>query len=201
MSTHLSRHFEARRLASGLEPGQLARLAGCTNVVKNGNRVRQFERTGAISAELLHRLAAALEVDPATVERLAEQDRREFLERWLQWVNEPTRPYLVVRLMAAIYSERPVPAEIITLAEAEAWASAVARREHKRCCLVWCRRLSCWFDHDGTLERRTEATPGKPNVPWMRIGGKTFTFGADPASTSLVDWPKRPPGPQRETRA
>jgi hypothetical protein len=194
MSTHLPRYFEQRRLTRGLRPSQLAQLAGCTNILKNGNRVRQFELTGNISPELFHKIAAALQVDPATIDRLVEQDRREFFEKWLQWVNEPIKPHLVVRLIAAVYSQRAVPPEITTIAEAEAWASAVARQEHKRCCLVWSRRISCWFNEDGTLIGSTEAMPDEPNVPWMRIGGKAFTFGPDLGSLAQVDWPKQPSG-------
>jgi len=196
MSTHLSRHFEAQRLAKGLKPSQLARLAGCTNILKNGNRIRQFEMTGQISQELFTRIASALAVDPTTVERLVEQDRREFFDAWLKWVNEPITPYLVIRLIPAVYCKRAVPPSMTTMAEAEAWASLVAREERKRCCLVWSRRISCWFDQDGSLYARTEAVPGELNLPWMRIGGKTFTLGQDLGSMSQVDWLRKPCSPR-----
>ncbi len=193
MSTHLSRHFEAQRLAKGLKPSQLARLAGCSNILKNGNRIRQFELTGQISQELFARIASALAVDPTTVERLVEQDRREFFDAWLKWVNEPITPYLVIRLIPAVYFRRAVPPSMTTMAEAEAWASMVAREERKRCCLVWSRRVSCWFsEKDGGLYARTEAVPGESNEPRMRIGGKAFTFGHDLSTVARVTWPKRP---------
>ncbi len=190
LSTHLSRYFHEQRLAKGLKPGQLAHLAGCENIPKNGNRIRQFEMTGNISRELFERIAVVLEVGQATIERLVKQDRREFFEKWLKWVNEPIQPHLVVRLMAAIYSRRALPADITKMEEAEQWAASVATEEKKCCCLVWSRRISCWFDETGRLYGRTEATPGKPNVPWMKIGGKTFTFGDGRGSVSQVDWPK-----------
>ncbi len=192
MSTHLSRHFEEKRLARGLKPGHLAHLAGCTNIPKTGNRIRTFELSGHISQELFTKLATALEVDQATIERLVEQDRREFFEEWLQWVNEPVKPYLVIRLMAAVYSQRAMPPDITTIEQAETWAGSVAREIKKRCCLVWNRRISSWFNEEGELTERTEAVPGKPNVPWMKVGGKAFTFGADLVSVSQVNWPKRP---------
>jgi hypothetical protein len=195
MSTHLSRCFEEKRLALGLKPGQLARLAGCSNVNKNGNRIRQFEITGNISQELFTKIAAVLEVDQATVARLVEQDRREFFDEWLTWVKEPIQPYLVVRLMCAIYSRRALPPGINTMEQAEQWAASIARQEKRRCCLVWSRRISCWFD-EKELYARTEATPGAPNVPWMSIGNKTFTFGPDLGSVSSVGWPQSQPGPQ-----
>ena len=108
-------------------------------------------------------------------------------------MNQPITPYLVIRVMAAIYSSRALPAEITTREEAEKWASAVAREIEKRCCLVWSRRLSCWFSEDGTLTKRTEAVPGEPNTPWIKIGGKwpAFLFGDNLGTVSLADWPKK----------
>jgi hypothetical protein len=193
MSTHLSRYFQQKRLARGLKPGQLARLAGCVNVQKNGSRIRSFELSGHITQDLFEKIAAVLEIDPATIGRLVEQDRREFYQGWLAWLNEPIQPYLVIRLMAAIYSSRAVPPDITTLEEAEKWAGAVAGEIKKRCCLVWSRRISCWFSEEGTLTERTEAVPGEPNVPWIKVGGKghAFVFGDGLGSVSLVDWPKK----------
>jgi hypothetical protein len=85
--------------------------------------------------------------------------------------------------------------------EAETWASAVAGEIKKRCCLVWSRRISCWFSEDGTLTKRTEAVPGEPNTPWIKIGGKgpAFVFGDDLGTVSLLDWPKKPEcGPEKK---
>lgn len=192
MSTHLSRHILDKRLALGLKPSQLARLANCTNFLKSGNSIRQFEITGNISQHLFAKLVAVLKVDPATIERLVEQDRREFFEAWLKWVNQPMQPYLAVRLIPAVHSKRALPPHIATMDEAETWATSVARSEKRRACLVWSRRISCWFDEGGSLSCRTEAAPGEPNVPWMRIGGKTFTFGGGLGSITSVDWPKQP---------
>ncbi len=193
MSTHLSRHFQQQRLDRGLKPGQLARLAGCVNIIKNGSRIRQFELSGSIGQELFERIAAVLEIDAGTIEQLVEQDRRAFYEAWLAWVSEPIQPYLVIRLIAAVYSSRAVPPDITTMEEAEKWASAIAGEIKKRCCLVWSRRISCWFGDDGTLQERTEAVPGEPNVPWLKIGrkGPAFLFGDNLASVRMVDWPKK----------
>jgi hypothetical protein len=195
MSTHLSRYFQQKRLDRGLKPGQLARLAGCANIQKNGSRIRSFELSGTIGQELFEKIAAVLEIDAGTIEGLVEQDRREFFQAWLEWVSEPIKPYLVIRLIAAIYSSRGMPPEITGLEEAEKWASAVAREIQKPCCLVWSRRLSCWFDEQGTLTKRTEAVPGEPNTPWIKIGGKgpAFLFGDDLGTVSMVNWPKKLP--------
>lgn len=178
----------------GLKPKQLARLAGCVNVPKNGSRIRSFELSGNIGQELFEKVAAALEIDAGTIEQLVEQDRREFYEAWLAWANEPIKPYLVIRLIAAVYSSRSVPPEITTMEEAEKWGSAIAEEIKKQCCLVWSRRISPWFSEDGTLTQRTEGVPDEPNTPWIKIGGRgpAFVFGDDLASVRRVDWPKKP---------
>lgn len=192
MSTHLSRLFEQHRINKGLKPGQLALLCGCTNVSKIGSRIRVFEMTGSISKELFKKLVAVFQIDADTIEKLVEQDRREFFEKWLAWVNEPIKPYLVVRLYAAVYSHRDLAPDIETIEEAEDWAASVARESKMKCCLVWNRKLSIWFNETGIIVSRTEAVPGKVNVPWMRIGGREFIFGDGLHSIKPVDWLKKP---------
>ena len=191
MSTHLSSHFEQARIARGLKPGQLAQQIG-KNVSKIGNRIRTFELTGDISKELFEKLVAFFEIDAAIIERLVEQDRREFFREWLAWVNEPITPYLVERLMAAIYRSVPLPPEITTMERAEEWGAAVAGELKRKCCLVWSRRISIWFDERGDVVNRSEAVPGQPNCPWMKIGGKTFNFSEELRSVKMIDWPKKP---------
>jgi hypothetical protein len=192
MSTHLSRHFEQQRLARGLKPGQLATLIGYPNNSKVSNRIRQFELTGKIGQELFNKLAPALEIDAGTIERLVKQDRREFFQAWLAWVNEPITPYLIERLIPAVYRQVALPLEITKQEEAEAWAAGYARQSQSKCCLVWSRRISIWFNEKGALVHRSKAVPGKPNVPWIQIGGKTFNFSEDLRSMDVVDWPKKP---------
>jgi hypothetical protein len=84
MSTNLSRYFQQKRLDRGLKPGQVARLADCVNVQKNGSRIRSFELSGSIGQELFEKIAAVLGIDAGTIERLVEQDRREFYQAWLE---------------------------------------------------------------------------------------------------------------------
>lgn len=186
--THLSRHFEQQRRARDLRPGQLATLAGYTNPSKIGNRIRQFELSGDISKELFETLVVALEIDTNTIKRLVQLDWND----WWAWVNEPITPYLVDRLMATVYRKVPLPPEITTQDEAEAWAAKFASGVKRRCCLVWSRRISIYFNEEGNLSSISEAAPGRPNEPWMQIGGTKFLFGADMRSMDLVDRPKRP---------
>jgi len=192
MATRLSRFFEQQRLAKSLKPGQLAQLLGCTNLSKNGSRIRVFEQSGTISRELFEKLARYFEVDRQTIEELVELDRREFFQKWLAWANEPIQPHLVLRLIAAVYSRRELASDVETIKDAEEWAAAVARETALRCCLVWSRRLSIWFDETGSISGRTEAVPNEPNVPWMGRSGKTFVLNEDLGSTSSVEWPRTP---------
>ena len=112
---------------------------------------------------------AALDVDQATVERLAQEDLRE----WAAWANEPIRPYLVARAMAAIYCPVQLPDEIQSVEQAQDYASQFARHWRIRVCLVLSRRISIYYQADGSIEEVTEAVPGdEPNQPYTLIGGR-----------------------------
>jgi hypothetical protein len=190
MSTHLSRHFERLRLERALRLGQLAGLMGCSNHSKIGGRIRQFEITGHISQELLKKLMAVLDVEDAVVEQLLAADHREYLEKWLDWVNSPIQPYLLLRIMAAIYQKEPIP-EALTQEQAESYTSTFTKKNRKMCCLVWSRRLSVWFDSDGVVYDRTEAVPGVPNTTCSRVGSKSFLFAGDLSRVASMDLPPK----------
>jgi hypothetical protein len=192
ISTHLSNFFEQQRISKSLKPGQLAHLIGCSNISKNGSRIRVFEQTGSISKVLFEKLTRYFEIDTEVIEQLVELDRRDFFGKWLAWAKQPIQPYLVVRLMAAVYSRRELPIDIETIEEAEDWPASVARETRLRCCIVWSRRLSVWLDETGTISCRTEAAPGEPNTPWMGRPGKNFVLNEDMSSRTSVDWPKTP---------
>jgi hypothetical protein len=192
MSTRLSRFFEQQRISRSLKPGQVAIHIGYTNTSKGGSRIRSFEQTGSVSKELFEKLAAFFQVNTEDIDKLVEEDRREFFENWLAWANEPIQPHLVVRLIAAVYSRRELSPDIGTIDEAEVWAASVARELRLKCCLVWSRRISIWFDETGRMVGRTEAVPGEANVPWMRIGGKPFVLDGDLHSPKPVVWLKKP---------
>jgi hypothetical protein len=178
----LSSHFKAQRLARNLSPGELARLVGYKNIAKGANKVVRFERQGIIRDDLLIKIAKALAIDWATVEELADQDRQEHIEQWNKWADEPVPMRLVIRWMAAVYSERHLPEEITTPEAAEDYACDLARFRHMQICLVLNRRQSVWIDTHGVVLRRTEATPfGGPNEPWMQLKGeRKFLLDLDP---------------------
>ena len=177
----LRTHFKAQRLAKNLTLGDLARLVGYSNISKGANRISQFEREGTIDDQLLVKTARGLEIDWATVEKLAQEDRQDHIQAWNKWANEPVPMKMVIRVMATIYSTCPIPEEITTHEEAEKHACAVARLRKMRVCLVLNRRQSVWIGADGVVENRTEATPFRaPNLPWMQVGrGQNFLLKCD----------------------
>ena len=172
--TKLGVFIRAERLRDGLTLGQLARLVGYRNLSKGARRLACLEHTGTAMPVLLVNVAEALALDWTTVERLAEEDRQERLREWERWVSEPVPMYLVVRLMAAIYVRKGLPAEVTTPEQAEAWACGFAHRHRCRVCLVLSRRWSVWIDADGQIQARTEARPGEPNMPFMQVQGRRF---------------------------
>ena len=134
---------------------------------------------------------AVLEIDQATVNGLLQED----LEDWLKWANEPVKPYLVVRLMAAIYSQTELPDEIRSAEEAERYASEFAKEHRLRVCLVLSRRVSVYFDDDGSFQYASEAVPGgEPNQPYTKIGGGRCLMSPTERGIALreVAWFKRP---------
>ena len=189
-TNHVSRYFKQRREEKGLTRAQLAQLVGYRNISKGCRRLAEFEETGAVHPDLFGKLTAALAIDEATVKHLLEGDYRS----WNKWANQPIRPYLVIHLIAAVYNTIGLPEHICSVAEAERFASITAKRYRMRCCLVLSRRISVWYATDGSIEKTTEAVPGEPNTPIMRIKGskpfllKTLDHGI---AIQQVEWPKK----------
>jgi hypothetical protein len=111
MTTHLAAFFKKRRLGNRLSFGRLARLAGYRNISKSARHIQVFEQTGDVHSDLLAKLLAVLDVEEETVKRLREEDYRE----WNVRANQPVRPCLAVRLMAAVYATVPLPDDITSV--------------------------------------------------------------------------------------
>jgi hypothetical protein len=176
MPTHLAEHFHQQRLCRGLSLGQLARLVGYRNVSRGANRIQTFEQRGEVHPDLLSKLCDVLCVHRASVEMLLENDRRDFFEEWIVWANQPINPHIVVRLIPAFYITEPLPEGITSQERAEIFASERARHWKRKCCLVLTRRYSVWFDEQGIVYERTEALPGEPNTPYLRLGRRADSF-------------------------
>lgn len=164
--------FEKRRREKGISLGVLARRCGYQNTSRGSNRVKNFFETGRIHQELFGKLAEALGIDQDEIERLREGDHREF-ERWL---DIPIRPYLVVRIMAAVYCPKAIPDEVVTEDELKRYAARVAVDKRMRVALVVSRRLTIYFDKDGKETGYCEPIPGEPNVPYSTMRGRKVEF-------------------------
>ena len=172
--TTISSFFKSCRISKGLTRGKLAALAGYRNLSKGAGRVWYFETTGRADYDFVTKLASALCIDKQTLDRLIEQDRQECLAEWEAWSSTLIRKYIVIRLMSAFYTSIDLPVGITQLTDAETFTANVARQRKKRCCLVWSRRLSVFFDEHGQLERRQEAKPGEDIQPCMMVGNHKF---------------------------
>jgi hypothetical protein len=193
MPTNLGNYFRTQREQAGLNLNQLGALAGYKNTTKGMNRIGKFERDGHVHPELLNNLMAVLHVGRETVERLVEQDRREFFAEWTAWVNEPIEPYLVLRVMPSIYFRKDIPDSVQSIDEAEDYASTFAKRMRCKVYLILSRRITLEYTKEGVLNDALESLPGHPAVPSMRLGRsrKRFLFrslGHDLA-IEQVRWP------------
>jgi transcriptional regulator with XRE-family HTH domain len=154
MTTHLAEYFKERRIAKGLRLGQVAKLVGYTNLSKGARRIDTFERSGEIAADLLVKLAAALEIDRETVNGLCREDYR----KWIS-INQPIVPYLVLRLLHG--GPIRLPEEVGSVEAMEQYAIAVAKARHVDVGLVLSYRILIWFAGDGSIREVVELVPGK----------------------------------------
>lgn len=197
MRSRLANHFRSVRKERDLSLSQLALSAGYRNSAKGRNRIERFEQRGEIHADLLLKLAVVLGIDDATINVLIEQDRQEFCKAWNEWADVPTAPFIVIRLLPAVYKRSYLPDGIVSVEEAEIIAADAARRWGKKVCLVWSRRRSVWLDSEGQATARTDATPGEANIPTMRLKGSQRSFLLQHPATGkvilrLIDWPEYP---------
>ena len=190
-----ARYFQKKRLSLGLRLSEVA-LRWATAAPTGASRTAATGCTGSrrpatSTASCSQKLMAALDIDQATVNGLLQKD----LEDWLRWANEPIRPYLVVRLMAAVYSQAELPDEVRSVEEAERYASEFAKERRLRVCLVLSRRVSVYFAANGSFEYASEAVPGgEPNQPYTKIGGRRCLMQFTDRGIALpeIEWFKRP---------
>lgn len=176
MTTNLSRYFQQRRLSVGLRHGEVAKRMGYKSLAGACNKIIYFEERGEIVAPVLVKLAAVLGIDQATIQELMEQDRREYLEAWNKWADEPIEPYLVIRAIPGFMISKDIPPEITTQAEMENFAADIAQRFTKKVWLVLSRRTSIYFDESAAKRYVQEARPGQCNGPYMRLGSSKRKF-------------------------
>ncbi len=176
MNKHLRNYFRRQRELKGISLGPLAEMIGYRNRNKGCRLIVNFEREGIVTDDLLKKLIDALEVDPQGMIQAMEKDKAE----WEAWVSEPVPMQMIVRLVAAVYCPHPLPVEIATPEQAEAYAKKFAEEKRLRVCLALNRRESVWISEDGEIVGRTIAKQGFLNIPYTTLGGqRKFLFGSD----------------------
>ena len=175
-SNYLGDYFNTRRVEKGLSLGQVARLLGYKNVSKGANKVQWFEQEGSIRDDLLLKLMKILDIEPSTVQALTAKDREEHVRQWNDWADEPVPMRIVVRYIPGLYAEVPLPKNIKTEAEAEAYCRDLAQRGSQKVFLVVSRRLTITINEEGEVTGRLQATPDFDPVPYMQVGRRKFLF-------------------------
>ncbi len=154
--THLSEHFKKRRLEKGLNEKALAKTVGYRNLFRGMRRIKTFEATGHAHAQLILKMATALDVDSVTVTRLAYEDYKD----WFATVNQPVEPYLLRRVLFGGGMIK-VPEHRRSAQAAQKFGSDFAKRHGIEVCVVLSRRLRVWFNVDGSLKEVIEEVQGQ----------------------------------------
>lgn len=113
------------------------------------------------------------------VHELRERDQAEYLRGWEQWVDEPVSMRLIIRYMAAVYGELPLPPDVSTPEQAIAYGQEVARTMGLRLCVELSRRVSVYIDEAG-VANQVEAMPESDPRPFMQVGKDRFRCRPEP---------------------
>jgi len=144
----LGRHFEARRLALGMRPGEFAVFAGVSYPnSKDGSSVRALELYGKPCLRTIVRVAAALGIDDETVRSISGLDLATMRREWEAWAAEPVPVVMSIRAIPGFWIQK-LPPDGLDHAEMLAWATAEVPR-HVRC-IRWSRKHATYLRPDGT---------------------------------------------------
>ncbi len=173
MSNHLGRCVRNRREELGLRRSQVARLLGYENVGKGSGRLHRVEEGRWISRDFLQRLMVVLQIEPQVVQELIDRDRREYVEAWNKWADQPTPMTAAIRLIPGFIVGIDLPNGITSPEQAVAWAAETAIRRRLKLFVVANRRLSYTVHEDGRVDD-IHATPDSNAMPWSALGSTRF---------------------------
>jgi len=176
MATNLSTYFRQRRLQLGLRHGDVARLMGYKSIFGAANKIVMFEERGDILAEVFRKLAAVMGIDDGTIQRLIDEDRQDFIQRWNKWADAPIEPHLIFRAIPGVFFEHEIAEGVRTPEAMERYAAEFAKDRHMKVWLVLSRHLTIFFGEDGVKKQVQEAAPGQCNSPYMCLGGSNRKF-------------------------
>ena len=163
--------FRSNRVARHLRIVDLARQAGLRDIAKVLRQIDRLENDGLGPLHLVESLCAFFRIDLQEARKawkLDEADRKR-----LQWESTGGRPYIVVRFMASVYRQSPVPEGLEGSAAIE-WGRAHLRDRWGgkfRGCVVLSPDEIAWIEEDGSYSVRSDFPP-----PSMSVRGRRFMF-------------------------
>ena len=169
MSTRLSEHFEAVRIAQGLRPGDVATLAGYADRGLWGSRLKAFEQQGEASDERIARWAEALAIDAATISALEGDLRKDARATWEAWVSQPVPVSLVIRPFGGMWIGRPIPGDLVGREAIIDWVKDRCEYRSLLRCVLWNRRHSTYFRADGTSYDAVASFGDGEPYPFMSV--------------------------------
>ena len=127
--SHIGQLFKAARHEAGLAPKEVVLSAGFKNVTKGLRRLNSLEdgQTLLHDPRIVQRFAAALSLDGAAIAVASALDWQE--------LDRPIKPYLVERLMPAVYRRHLLP-EDCAVADARNLAARMSVEAGRSFCLV-----------------------------------------------------------------
>ncbi len=169
--------FRSRRSEHRLRIVEVARLAGLRDTAKSLRTLDQLERGGQGPLDLIKVLCGFYGIDLNAVReawQLDEEDRKRF-----RWEAAGGRPYLLVKVIPAVYQRREVPAGL-DRERAMAWAQAALKgRGHVMAgTLVLGASEAIWFREDGSFFVSDNGA-----VPYSSVRGRSFTFAVSAPRT------------------
>ena len=163
----LGRHFEARRLALEMRPGEFAVFAGVSYPnLKNGSSVRALELYGKPCLRTIVRVAAALGIDDETVRSISGLDLATMRREWEAWAAEPVPVVMSIRAIPGFWIQK-LPPDGLDHAEILAWAAAEMPCLVR--CVRWSRKHATYLRPDGTSYEVHSAFGDEDPGPIMRF--------------------------------
>jgi transcriptional regulator with XRE-family HTH domain len=140
--SHLGQLFRNARREAGLTRKQVAQAAGYKNLNKGLRRLGTLEdgQTVLPDPKIVERFAAVLKVDEADILMVSSLD--------CQDLNRPITPYLVERMMPAVYRRHQLP-EGCTVEDARSFAARMSIERERSFCLVLSRVRAVYFYPSG----------------------------------------------------
>jgi hypothetical protein len=135
------------------------------------DRLVRLEREGVDTRGLLNDVVRVLGLDAIEIRRLVGEDERERLEKFQRWLDEPVMPVLYERVIPGVVLRVWIPDAYAQASRdvLEAYAADFARRARHKVCLQLTNRYSTWFEEDGTVGARSDATLGEIITPFMTL--------------------------------